>query len=371
MKYPASRVLLALMAFAMLPSGGAAQVPSPPMEYGGTIFPMGYPETTQRDLGLAVNARLGWARVTIPWRSVEASCKGCYDWTDLDRVVAATNAAGVKFLGRIDQQPAWSRQTPAESGPPDAITDYVDFVRAVAERYRAGSPLGTIDAIQVWNEPNLSREWGNAVIDREQASQYMYMLKESYKAIKAVDPSKIVLNAGLSPTGTSDGTAQPDDVYLGWLYDSGLARYSDAIGLHGPGYGSAPEAEPLSNPAFPHASFYFRRIEQLRAIMEANGDGAKQVWLLEFGWTTDQVNPDRAFYAVTPEQQADYLVRGLQYARANWTPWIGVMFVWSLTIDPNWTPASEQYWWSVTNADGSPRPAYEALVRARALGMLP
>lgn len=371
MKHGFSRILFALLAFALLPTIGAAQVPVPPMEYGGTIFPMGYPEVTQRDLGLVLDARLGWVRVTIPWRSVEASCKGCYDWSDLDRVVAAANGVGVKFLGRIDQQPDWSRQVKVESGPPDSIADYVDFARAVADRYRAGSPLGTIHAIEIWNEPNLSREWGGAAIDREQASQYMYMLKESYKAIKAVDASKIVLNAGLSPTGTADGTAQPDDVYLGWLYKLGLARYTDAIGLHGAGYGSPPEAELLSNPAFPHPSFYFRRIEQLRAIMEANGDGAKQVWLLEFGWTTDQVNPDRAFYAVTPEQQADYVVRGLQYARANWAPWIGVMFVWSLTIDPNWTPASEQYWWSVTNADRTPRPAYEALVRARASGVLP
>ena len=29
--------------------------------------------------------------------------------------------------------------------------------------------------------------------------------------------------------------------------------------------------------------------------------------------------------------------------------------------DPVWTQANEQYWWAITNPDGSPRPAYNAL----------
>ncbi len=362
---------LAACILAMTLSLARAQVAVSSLEYGGTVFPLGYPEITQREIGLLSGARLGWARLTIPWRSVEAGCKGCHDWSDLDRVVGTLSQAGIKILARVDQQPDWSRADKVDNGPPDAIADYVDFMSLLTARYGAGSLRGTIHAVEVWNEPNLSREWGGALIDRNQAAQYMYLLKESYRAVKAVDPSILVLNAGLSPTGTNDGTAQPDDVYLAWLYDLGLQRFSDAIGVHGAGYGSSPEADLLSNPAFQHPSFYFRRVEQLRAIMEANGDGAKQVWLLEFGWTTDQINPDRTFYAVTPEQQADYLVRGLQYAREMWSPWIGVAFVWSLSIDPNWTEQSEQYWWSVTNSDGSPRPAYSALVKARASGALP
>ena len=40
--------------------------------------------------------------------------------------------------------------------------DYADFVSVLAKRYREGSPKGAIQAIEVWNEPNLSREWGGA-----------------------------------------------------------------------------------------------------------------------------------------------------------------------------------------------------------------
>ena len=31
------------------------------------------------------------------------------------------------------------------------------------------------------------------------------------------------------------------------------------------------------------------------------------------------------------------------------------------TPDPAWTQQDEQYWWSITNPDGTPRPAYTAL----------
>jgi hypothetical protein len=310
----------------------------------------------------------------VPWRSVEASCKGCIDWDELDRVVLATSQAGVKILARVDHSPAWSRAIPAENGPPDDPFDYADFVGEMARRYANGSPKGTIHAIQVWNEPNLSREWGGTgvepIINRRAAVDYMSLLRQSYQLIKEKDPTKIVVSAGLSPTGTNDGTAIDDITYLEWLYDNDLDQYSDAIGAHGPGYGSAPEADRLSNPAFPHDSFYFRRIEQVHDLMVRKGDVNKQVWVLEFGWTTDTVHPDRSFYAVTPEQQADYIVKAYQYAKTYWTPWIGPMFVWNMP-DPTWTPDFEQVYWSITNPDGTPRPAYTAIQAARTNGTLP
>jgi len=354
-----------------LPAAPArAQAVTSSPDYGVSSFLLGHPETTPRDLQLMTAAGIHWTKLTLPWRSVEASCKNCIDWEDLDRAVAASTAAGVHIMVRIDHQPDWTRVVPAENGPPDDMYDYADFVSVVANRYRAGSPKGTIDAIQVWNEPNLSREWGNTVIDRNQAAQYMYMLKETYTMVKAVDPSKIIVSAGLSPTGTNDGTAQPDDVYLGWLYEFGLASYADVIGMHAPGYGSPPEADLNSDPRFPHPSFYFRRVEQLRDIMAANGDGGKQFWVLEFGWTTDQVNPQYSWYAVTPEQQADYIQRAYVYAQTHWAPQVGPMFVWTMA-DPSWTPDFEQYWWSITNPDGTTRPAYDTLLNARTTGVLP
>lgn len=365
-----SLVALAALLTAFIPSSSnvLAQTGSP--DYGASVFLLGNPSTTARDIALAKKAGLNWVKVAVPWRSIEPSCKNCIDWDDLDRVVLAISQAGLKILARVDHQPDWSRTVKVDNGPPDDAFDYADFVSVMAKRYREGSPKGTIQAIEVWNEPNLAREWGGALINREQASQYMYLLKRTYQAVKAEDPTKLIVSAGLSPTGTNDGTAQPDDIYLGWLYEDGLAQYSDAIGVHGAGYGSAPEVAVNSDAKFPHASFYFRRVEELRNIMVLNGDSAKQVWLLEFGWTTDKVNPQYSWYAVTPEQQADYIVRAYKYAKSSWSPWIGPMFVWNIA-DPAWTPEFEQYWWSITNPDGTTRPAFDALSTARTSGALP
>jgi hypothetical protein len=335
---------------------------------------MGYPESSQRDVDLITGAGLQWVKLTVPWRSIEASCKGCIDWDELDRVMLILSAAGLKVLARVDHPPAWARAIPAENGPPDDYFDYADIVGEMARRYANGSPKGTIHAIQVWNEPNLSREWGGTgvepIISRRSAVEYMSLLRQSYQLIKEKDPTKIVVSAGLSPTGTNDGTAIEDTTYLTWLYENDLDEYSDAIGVHAPGYGSAPEAELNSNPGFQHPSFYFRRVEQLRNIMVLNGDEAKQAWVLEFGWTTDTIHPDRAFYAVTPEQQADYIVKAYGFAKANWTPWVGPMFVWNMP-DPTWTQDFEQWWWGLTNPDGTPRPAYTAIQAARSSGALP
>jgi hypothetical protein len=82
---------------------------------------------------------------------------------------------------------------------------------------------------------------------------------------------------------------------------------------------------------------------------------------MEMGWTTDsRPNSPYAWHAVTPEQQADYLVKAFEYAKANWSAWAGPMVVLYIP-EPEWTANDEQYYWSITNPDGTARPAYNAL----------
>jgi len=44
--------------------------------------------------------------------------------------------------------------------------------------------------------------------------------------------------------------------------------------------------------------------------------------------------------------------------------------VWNVAA-PDWNQDWEEYWWSITNPDGSNRPAYDALLAARRSGYLP
>jgi hypothetical protein len=108
----------------------------------------------------------------------------------------------------------------------------------------------------------------------------------------------------------------------------------------------------------------------MRQIMVDNGDADKQIWLLEFGWTSDTVNQAYAWHRVTEEEKGDNLVGAYQWAAQNWAPWIGVMCLWTMP-DPSWGPQDEKYWWAIMNPDGTPRPAYERLLQARKSGALP
>jgi hypothetical protein len=95
--------------------------------------------------------------------------------------------------------------------------------------------------------------------------------------------------------------------------------------------------------------------------MVENGDAAKQVAILEMGWTLDPIRPDYAWFRVDEATQADYLVRAYEYAQEHWQPWIGLMSTIYIA-EFHWTPEdNEEYWWSIVLPDGTPREAYWAL----------
>jgi hypothetical protein len=334
------------------------------------MFIADQPQTTERDLRMAVDGGFRWQKSLFQWREIEGAAKGTFDWADSDRVVRASNAAGLKIIARLDFEPMWARADHAHNGPPDKYQDYWDFVTAFVSRYRDASSIGHVQAIEVWNEPNLDREWGDQQINRASAADYVRLLGGAYQAAHAADPSIVVLSAGLSPNGVTDGHSADDLEYLKWMYAAGLHGKFDALGAH-----ANTQAPEVSVPLgvlkdFPHPSFYFRRIEQLRQLMVESGDSAKEVWLTEWGWTADSVHPAYKWFAVTEDKKASNLVDAFQYARQNWTPWIGVMTVWTLP-DPSWNADREEYWWAIANPDGTPRPAYTLIKQDRLNGVLP
>lgn len=332
-------------------------------EYGMQAFMWWRPEVASRDLQAIRDAGFTWVKVGFGWRDIEGAEKGAFDWSHTDAIVEMANAEGIDLLVRVDHQPAWAGGGFPVNGPPDDLTDLTDFLTALATRYR-----GRIRAYEVWNEPNLAREWGGRVPDPE---EYVRLLGAAYKAIKQADPNAMVISAGLSPTGTWTEEACPDDQYLRSMYEA-MGRdsdgYFDVLGAHGAGYKSPPEIDPAQverdQDLGGHRAFAFRRVEDLRDIMVEYGDAEKQIALLEFGWTSDP-RPDSPYHwhAVSEEAKADYLVRAYQYAKENWSPWIGVMSLIYIA-DPDWTEDDEQYWWAITYPsypELKPRPAYLAL----------
>lgn len=313
------------------------------LEYGVGLSAWG--EESYEQARLAREAGVRWVRQGFPWREMEVG-KGIFDWRVADRVVEALE--GFSIIALVDSPPSWAQTEGLANSPPDNYRDLGDFLYALASRYR-----GRIKAYQIWREPNLASQWG-----RPHAAEYVALLRVAYLNIKVADPEVLVISAGLAPTESGLPVAIPDDLFLRQIYELGGRRYFDLLGVKAPGFKAPPEVgseQVAKSPLWGgHRAFSFRRVEDLRQIMVENGDEAKKVAVTEFGWSTDK---DR-WYAVTEEEQADYLVRAYRWVREKWSGWTRVMVAPPLA-DPGWAESDEGYF--LTYPDGSLRPAYEAL----------
>jgi hypothetical protein len=334
-------------------------------EYGMQVFGWWRPEVSDRDMGYVRDAGFTWIKQIFAWYDVEGAAKGHYDWTRTDRIVAQAEQYGLKILVRVDSAPEWAK---GGSGPMRDFNDYGDFLYVLASRYK-----GLVDGYQIWNEPNLSREWGDQQPD---PAAYARMLKVAYTRIKQADPGALIVSAGLAPTTRDDAVAMPDEKFVRGMYAAGAKPYFDLLGVHGAGYKAPPEADPgdvardaalTNNDPSPESMkriYCFRHVEDLRKIMVEAGDSDKQVVVLEFGWTVDnRPGSPYLWHAVSEQEQADYLVRAYQWAKAHWQPWIGLMSLIYIA-NPDWTENDEQYWWSITLPSWpvpQVRPAYERL----------
>lgn len=104
------------------------------------------------------------------------------------------------------------------------IASYAAFVGEVAK-------LGP-DAIEVWNEPNIAREWPEGQIT---GANYTRLLKASYEAIKAANPNVMVISAAPAPTGAEaafPGQVVNDDNFMRQMREAGAGNYFDCLGLH-------------------------------------------------------------------------------------------------------------------------------------------
>jgi polysaccharide biosynthesis protein PslG len=347
-------------------AGRVLRMQSP--EYGTQVFLWWQPATTDRDLQLVKDGGFTWVKQNFSWIDIEGAAKGALDWSESDRVVGAIKDYGLDIVARVDKEPEWARKG-ASKGPVASYADYGEFLFQMATRYK-----GKIRAYEIWNEPNLGREWGG----QADAVEYVKMLKIAYERIKQADPNAAVVTAGLSPT-TAWGENVPDEDFLKRIYVSGAKPYFDFLGVHAAGYKAPPETDPaaVANGSLKQycawekecARIYvFRHVEDLRKIMVDNGDSGKQVMVLEFGWDSDnRTDSLYKWHYVTEETKADYIVRAFQYAKKNWSPWMGAMTVIYIA-KPDWTDKNEEYWWSITYPDGRVRPAYTVFKDWRAKG---
>jgi Tol biopolymer transport system component len=286
----------------------------------------------------------------VNWATVEAKPHR-YRWADPDTVLRAAHQAPAQVVLRIHGVPAWARpEHTSLSHPPTDLADLARFMRAIAARYR-----GQVAAYEIWNEPNLNYEWGYRQPD---PAEYTAMLQVAYQAIKASDPTALVISGGLAPTGAGNlPDAWGGEDFVRGMYQAGAKGYFDALGLHLYTYGRSPdETAP--------GTINFDQVADLRQVMLAYDDAETPIWITELGWVleTHWALGDFLGQGVDPNMQAAYLSRAYQKIETEW-PFVEAAFLFNLDFSlAPWYPAAEQMrWFAILNPDRTPRPAFTAL----------
>jgi hypothetical protein len=254
-----------------------------------------------------------WIVEYFPWGYCEPE-KGRYDWTHPDLVVNHAIAQGLTVVARIDFVPDWAR--PADTTyrylAEDHFADYADFVHAFVQHFS-----GRVPYVIIWNEPNLSFEWGYRPPD---PAAYTRLLQMSYTRAKEADPSVIVLAAGLAPTLAPPGSewGMNDLDFLQRMYDAGARGYFDGVALHAYGWTRSADDPPSAG------VLNLRRVELLHDVLTRNGDGELLCFVTEAGWN----DHPRWANAVLPGLRIEYTLRAYERAAQDW-PWCQMVAMWA------------------------------------------
>ncbi len=267
----------------------------------------------KRTLEMVREMGASWIVEYFPWGYYEPQ-PGQYDWRHPDLVVDHALTQGLTVLARIDFVPQWARpeDTTYRYLPEDSFVHYADFVAAFVEHFG-----GRVRHIIVWNEPNLSFEWGYRLPDPE---AYAQLLQITYARVKAVDPEVMVLAAGLAPTLAPVGSewGMDDLQFLQRMYDAEARGYFDGMAIHAYGWVFPPDDRPGTE------VLNFARAELIQQLMAANGDGGLPCFITEAGWN----DHSRWTKAVSPGLRIEYTRRAYQKAMQEW-PWCQALAMWA------------------------------------------
>jgi len=247
----------------------------------------------------------------------------------------------------VARAPDWARSNREAAGPPDEPQTLAAFLDLMLEEFGKA-----IDAVEVWNEPNLLREWTGRPIHGGEYMRYFRAARDainhySYRMQFDVDDPRhtpvIVLTAGLAPTGDSPWPVD-DRKYRRQTYQAGPAGVDDGqLGAPPFGWGNEPDARCCNHdaergwddaPQF----FFLDTLGNYREIMLAHGDADARLWVTEFGWPTwDSLPgaPPEPFMGYNDKwQQAAYTLRAFQLGQQ--TDYIGPMVLWNMNFA--WLP---------------------------------
>jgi len=222
------------------------------------------PEELEKVCKLARDAGIRWEREEFPWSMIEPE-KGKFVWDRFDKAIAAADKGGIKMLGLLDYNNAWSCPFAPRTAAQRA--DFANYAYETVSRYK-----GSIKYWEIWNEENIGVFWW----PYPNPTDYVALLREAYVAVKRADPTAQVLLGG---------TSGADLAWIDSVYRAGGGDYFDVMAFH-----PYIEMSALDDERYVQNMFY------IRMAMQRYG-GVKPAWLTEVGWPTTRGG-------ITPEQQA-------------------------------------------------------------------
>ncbi|MGQ9909525.1 MAG: hypothetical protein ACUVS2_11885 [Candidatus Flexifilum sp.] len=267
--------------------------------------------------GLDAAAVAAMRRAGMTWVKKQVRYQMGQDPGSVAGLINQAHANGFRILLGIVGLPGQVLQ----SGYFDA---YASFVGGVAA-------LGA-DAIEVWNEPNIDREWPAGSID---PALYTRLLAQAYNAIKSANRNTLVISGAPAPTGFfggCSGVGCDDNLFVAGMYAAGAASYMDCVGIHyneGILPPTATSGDPRGNSG--HYSRYFlSMIDTYNAAMR----GSRPLCFTEFGYLSPQGYgplPGAFGWAenVTVAQQAQWLDQAVSMAaRRN----VRLLIIWNVNF---------------------------------------
>ncbi|MBN8591435.1 MAG: hypothetical protein J0M33_06735 [Anaerolineae bacterium] len=239
------------------------------------------------------------------------------------------------------------------------VVGQIEQMRASPTEYNAalatflqGVALHNPDAIQVWNEPNIDREWPAGQIS---GAAYTAMLRAASAAIRAANPQVMVISAAPAPTGFFNGGCTEngcdDNVFIQQMAQAGAADLVDCVGIHyneGILPPNATSGDPRGNSS--HYSRYFPAMLDLYARTFP----VKPLCFTELGYLSGEgFTPLPSAFSWAAEtsvaEQAAWLAQAVQLAHASQR--VRLLMIWN--IDSTSYGDDPQAGYAIRRPDGS------------------
>jgi polysaccharide biosynthesis protein PslG len=307
------------------------------------------PWKIKRTLEMAREMGATWIVEYFPWAYHEPA-PGRFDWSHADLVVDHARRQGLTVIARLGLVPEWARPDPEEQATTLTYLDeahYDAFARYVAAF--AAHFQGRVLHLVIWNEPNISLEWGYRPVDPE---GYARLLETVYREAKAANPDVTIIGGALAPTlaPAGDPEGMNDLDYLGRMLEADAGDFMDGLAVHAYGWRLPADAPP--DPV----TVNFARTELLHDLLLAAGYPNMPIYITEGGWN----DHPRWTKAVSPSQRAAYSIQAYEKARVEW-PWCQAVVLWAFRY-PRPANTYQDYFAFVTT-EFTPKPIYYAVQR--------